>query len=658
MTARPPLAAALFLCCCVPAGAQVTVKTVDWGFGKKVLPGHFAPVSVLVDNPTRETFDGTARLFRANFVGERRGAVLTEPLYLGAFASRRVQFYVIPLDAGESWVFEAVPEGGAATDPGGLRTELPRPGFPDPTAPATVFLTAPDDDRARVPGLPRMNEALFPPLAGATDGLRAVVLDHDPEWGEVVRESFLGWLRAGGTAHLLDGPDGTPPRFGGSLAGLNDPAGRFAVGSGTVLRHGLQAAEVSEAFTKRVLLDDPTVPPMTAEDLAFERKRADQVGSFPVSYSPTRLEEEILPTLRRMVRPEHNWGLIHILCLAYVAALFPGVFLVGRERRGYPATLGLLIAVTVTFGVALRAVGRRGYGEDTSVRSTALVRALPPGPDGVEQIEVTQWSDAFVTDGGDYTFAVPGEAALYSTGQSAEPVKGTIDSGVGGALTADVPPFSSRAFVARAVRDEPAPPVRLLAGAEGATPDGSGVRLTGLRVQVPEEFASRTKLLAVYGRHAYVLRVRDGVAAVAGSGDPIPLGNLLAGYGIGLVGNVQVQAAPYGEGDYGYGYDPYQQYYGWEEDAELTDRGLDLAARQLIGRDLGFLSPRRLFRLSAPEGRVRLYAVMPLRDADRVLGGPGRSEPGSPPTEPLPNQNGTTILAYDLPLGSAPTGRP
>ena len=87
----------------------------------------------------------------------------------------------------------------------------------------------------------------------------------------------------------------------------------------------------------------------------------------------------------------------------------------GRERRGYPVTLGLLLAVTVAFGVSLRAVGRRGYGESKSVRTTALVKALPPsgaagsGAAGESGgTEVTQWADAFVTDGGDYTFAVRG----------------------------------------------------------------------------------------------------------------------------------------------------------------------------------------------------------------------------------------------------------
>ncbi|NNJ25624.1 hypothetical protein [Alienimonas chondri] len=643
------LVALAFALCATPTDAQVTVRQVDWGFGGQVMPGVFTPVSILLDNPTNETFDGTVTLYRANYVGERRGAALEEPLFLSPFASRRVQFYVIPLDSGESWKLEAVPEEGTIEE-GGLSTTLRKPGFPDKLTKQTVFLLAPDDEFTRVPGLPRMDESLFPQWPEATDGLRAVVLDHAPDWEDLRQDSFLAWVNGGGVVHLLNEPDGSPVKFGGPLTVMNDPASEFTVGRGTVYRHARKTTELTEAFAKGTLLPDATVPRMNAEDDAFEKRREKQTGSYPVAYVPTRLEEEILPTLRRMVRPEHNWGLIHILCLAYVAALFPGVFLVGRERRGYPATLGLLLVVTLTFGAALRTVGRQGYGEGSSVRTTALVRALPPQP-GEEQgvTEVTQWSDAFVISGGDYTFAVPGEATLYSTGQASEPVKGVIRNGREGSITADVPPFSSRAFVSKARRSEPAPNVELLAGSSGTTADGAGVRLKSLRLKIPEAIDSRARLFAIHHRHVYPLNLSNGEATLNSSQDAIPLGNLLTGYGFALISGVDVRPAPYGEGvgnDYGYGYDPYGQNYGWEDDAELIDRGLDLSARQLIGRDLGFLEPRNLFRLAAPKGRVRVYAVMPLRDEHRILGAAGLELP----TEPLPNQNGTTILSYEFPL--------
>ena len=640
-------AAALWPLLLAPAAwgqGRAEVKQVDWGFGGQVSPGHFAPVSVLVDNPTQGTFDGTLTLYRSNFVGDRRGATLSQPIFLSAFAERRAPFYVFPLDANEQWVLEIAAADPDAAGDAPRRVTLPRPGFGPPRL---VVLTGTDDIAARLPKVARMDESLFPPNPAACDGLRAVVLDHAPAWGEVRRASFAAWVNAGGTVHLLPGPDGEPPRFRADLAPLNDPAGRFAVGRGRVVRHPHRRGEFTAPMAETLLLPDAAAAPVTVEDRDFAARRKERVGSFPLDYDPSRIEDDILSTLRRMVRPEHSWGLIHVMCLAYVAALFPGVFLVGRERRGYPATLGLLVAVTVAFGWGLQSVGRRGYGESLSVRSTALARALPDG-----RTVVSQWSDAFVTDGGDYALSVPGGPVLISTAQDAEPVKGRIVNGPGGMLAVDVPPYSSRAFVAKNLRDAPAPPVESLGGSTGRTPDGRGVRLTTLRLKIPAELNGAFRLLAVHGRRCYPLRRvpgRDGAGGGAElSGEGFPLSNLLAGYGVGLLPGVNVQTDPYGGGrnDYVDYVDRFGEY-GAEVDLEkFRDRGLDAAGRHVIGQDLGLTDDDDLYTLSAPAGRVRVYVVGPLRPEHRVLGAPG----SEPPAEPLPNQLGTTIFAYEFPL--------
>ena len=621
-----------------PAGlaqGRVDVKRVDWGFGGRVLPGHFAPVSVLVDNPTADAFDGTATLYRANYIGDRRGAPVSQPVFLSAFGERRVPFHVFPLDPGENWVLELAGAGGG--EPFSLT--LPKPGHGPPR---TVVLTGRDDFTAAVPKLARFDETLFPPNPAACDGLGAVVLDHVPDWLEVRRTSFLTWLQAGGLVHLLPGADGEPPRFAAELAVLNEPSDDFFVGAGRVIRHDVRRGEVTAPQAERLFLADPDEPPLSVEDRTFSAERARRAGRFPLDYDPTRIEDDLLGTLRRMVRPEHNWIVIQIICLAYVAAIFPGVFLVGRERRGYPATLGLLILVTLAFGAALRSVGRRGYGEALSVRSTALVTALPGG-----RSAVAQWSDAFVTDGGDYAFAVPGGPALLSTGQDGEPVKGEIVGGPEARLIADVPPFSSRAFVAQNVRDVPAPAVALLGGSAGRNADGTGVRLRSLRLSLPPDFRP-FRVLAVYGRRCYPLTVDGGAATLSGEG--FPLSNLIVGYGVTLMpGLGSVRVDPY-SGDQ---YDDFDRfgnptYYGaGEVDLQaFRDQGLDAAARRLIGRHLGLTGDDGLYTLAAPAGRVRVFAVAALPPEHEILGAPGSDAP----TEPLPNQQGTAVYAYDFPL--------
>ena len=639
---RPPLtAAAVCLAAAVlaPAAwgqARVDVKQVDWGFGGRVLPGHFAPVSILVDNPTAETFDGTATLYRANYIGDRRGATLSQPVFLAAFAERRVPFNVFPLDAAENWVLELT-----ALDSGDepFRLTLPKPGHGPPRVAALV---APGDFTASIPKLARVDESLFPPNPAACDGLASAVLDHAPDWLEARRRSFLTWLQSGGVLHLLPGPDGDPPRFGAELAVLNEPADAFPVGAGRVVRHAVRRGEITAPLAERLFLESPAVPPLTREDAAFVAAREARVGRFPLDYDPGRVEDELLSTLRRMVRPEHRWVVIQIICLAFVAALFPGVFLVGRERRGYPATLGLLVAVTLAFGWALRSVGRRGYGESLSVRSTALVKALPNG-----RCAVTQWSDAFVTDGGDYALAVPGGPALISTAQDSEPVKGEVVGGAESRLIADVPPYSSRAFVAANVRDTPAPAVTLAGGSRGRNADGSGVRLRALELTLPEGFAP-FRVLAAYGRRCYPLTVRNGRATLSGQG--FPLSNLVVGYGVGLMPGLSVAADPYSGERYEYadrfGTPTYYGYDGELDLEEFRDRGLDSAARKLIARDLGLTDGDQLYTLAAPADRVRVYAIAELPAEHRVLGAPGAAMPA----EALPNQRGTAVYVYDFPL--------
>ena len=545
-------------------------------------------------------------------------------------------FNVFPLDPAENWVLELTAAGDDSGEP--FRLTLPKPGHGPPRVAAFV---APDDFTAAIPKVARFDETLFPPNPAACDGLAAAVLDHAPDWLEARRRSFLVWLQAGGVVHLLPGPDGEPPRFRGELAVLNDPADAFPVGTGRAVRHDVKRGDLTAPQAERLFLNDPTVPPLSVEDRTFLTNREQRVGRFPLDYDPTRIEDDLLSTLRRMVRPEHRWVIIQVICLAYVAAIFPGVFLVGRERRGYPATLGLLVGVTLAFGWALQSVGRRGYGESLSVRSTALVKALPGG-----QCAVTQWSDAFVTDGGDYALAVPGGPALISTAQDSEPVKGEIVGGAESRLIADVPPYSSRAFVAKNVREVAAPAVEYGGGVAGRNADGTGVRLRSLSLTLPDGFRP-FRVLAVHGRRCYPLSLSDGRATLTGEG--FPLSNLIVGFGVGLMPGVSVQGDPYGadRGDY------YGQYgnptYGYGEELDLEefrDRGLDSAARKMIAQDLGLTDDDQLYRLAAPAGRVRVYAVAELPPEHRVLGGPGAAAPAGP----LPNQQGTAVYVYDFPL--------
>ena len=145
-----------------------------------------------------------------------------------------------------------------------------------------------------------------------------------------------------------------------------------------------------------------------------------------------------------MTRPEHNWTAIHLLSLAYILLIFPGCYLLGRRRVDYRITYSVILGLVLIFSFWFRSIGRRGYGESTAVNTVAIARPL----DG-DYYDVTQWTNAFVIDGGDYRVAHAGTGRLYSTAQLYETVDGVIDNGVNGTFDVDIPPYSNRSFTHR-----------------------------------------------------------------------------------------------------------------------------------------------------------------------------------------------------------------
>jgi hypothetical protein len=83
----------------------------------------------------------------------------------------------------------------------------------------------------------------------------------------------------------------------------------------------------------------------------------------------------------------------------------------------------------------------------TVVHSVALARQQPGGA----TLDVTQWSNAFVTEGGDYNLEHAGTSRIYSACQDRERVNKEIRNGAEAHLLADMPPFSSRPFAHRAI---------------------------------------------------------------------------------------------------------------------------------------------------------------------------------------------------------------
>ncbi len=393
--------------------AAVEVEEVIWGFDGQVVPYRFNTLSILVSNPTPDPVDVTLRLTRSTAGADRVGANIDEPVFLSPFASRWVQFYPYMASRWDIWT---VSWGRAPSQ----RHELPEPRL---GGLARVTLTESDRMRTSVTSLKSLPEQLFPPLVAATENLEAVFLDHAPRWQEARRQAMLDWLYRGGQLFLLRGEDGEFPQFTGQLAVLNAPLDTQPIGAGRVTRVDRPGDEIDSDFVNQ-LLGEPNDKVNSSEDW--------------------EVATNFFGLLRSMTSPHHAWFAIHAMSIIYLALVFPGWYLLSRARIDYRTTILAFLGVALLFTIAFHVVGRRGYGETTSVNSIALARPVGDGA-----YDVLQWSNVFVTDGDAYLLKHQGNGHLFSTCQIAEKVNAVIDNGLDGSMIVDIPLFSSRAYLHR-----------------------------------------------------------------------------------------------------------------------------------------------------------------------------------------------------------------
>jgi hypothetical protein len=422
---------------CVPktAGA-LEIQQTHWGFDGQVVANRFNLLSLLVANPTSEPFDGWLQL-QKSVARLPVDAPLIESVYLAPYSSRWVQFHPYAKFDWEEWT---VSWGPAAA--GSFSLTHPRQGKP-----ACVLIEEPGSfDAAGGAGLRRFPENLLPAQLTAMDGLASVVLDHVPHWEEGRERAFLDWVKNGGNVHLLQDQQGRFPRFTGELRELNTAVSRSRLGFGLIQRHERDRRSVDLSYFEQILV--PGRDPAEAAASADAAQTITPVANEePLLNDAWEGDDDLFTALKKMSRPAHSWIVIHLLSLAYLALIFPGCYLIARVRNGdYRVVFGALLGIVAVFSMALHFVGRRGYGERTALHSVAIARLTPKG-----DFDVAQWSNAFVVDGGDYTFSHPGRGRIYSSCQDEEPVRGELVAGALAHFKADLPPFSSRAFGHRSV---------------------------------------------------------------------------------------------------------------------------------------------------------------------------------------------------------------
>jgi hypothetical protein len=315
-------------------------------------------------------------------------------------------------------------------------------------------------------------------------------------------------------------------------------------------------------------------------------------------------DSAVLTQLKRLTRPEHNWLLINLLSWMYILLIFPGCYLLGRQRADFRITFGALLGVVVLFSLAFAWVGRRGYGESTTVNSIAIARSIR-----ATEFDVLQWSNIFVVQGDLYDIHRDGAGALYSTAQEAEAVPGVIQTTGGSHFRVDIPPFSSRELVSR--YKAKGPPIQLaLEEFDG------GLELRRLKLKCSGVPESSMHLLCLYGSAFHSLRLEGEHLALAA-----PAGTA-ANF---LQLNWQMMQID----------NPW-----YEREKKTPEKTFDSLLHSAIARSIGVHNYNEIAAYKLPLDRVRVYLYAPMPDEFFV-------DP-----ERFGRQAGYVLYVIDVPLTS------
>ncbi len=403
---------AIFLLFAVGLPGQ-KLESVTWGFGGAFVANAFSPLTLQISNSRSEAFDGLVQL-RSGDGGGR----LIERVFIAAGKSRAVTFY---------------PHLGRQAD---CSIRIGRQAWQrlspvDAGEPATVYIARDQFSSRTVLSVPTIAPGDFPPSVTATDSLRRIVLDAEPEWGTPRRVAFLQWLYAGGELHLCDADR---VEFTDELAVLNHSGAEQLFGQGVVFRH----------------------PGSFDEVRALVREKGELAGQGGLGQPNLDLSElpvdHTLGFLRQQVVGKQPRGLLAFLAFLYLGLIGPGYWYLAARKLSLPAALALFVVLVASFSFLIFELGRWRDVDETTVHAMALVRHV-----GGDAWDVTHHTDVFVTSGDDYRVRYDGRFHLFGTPSVHEAVNAKIDNGAQGSFLVDIPLFSHRGFVHRGEASLPAP---------------------------------------------------------------------------------------------------------------------------------------------------------------------------------------------------------
>lgn len=467
---------------------QQKIRIVDtiWGFDGRIQAGHFNPVTILLDNTTADAIDGTLNLSSGSgLIGSK--VAYQAPVFLSPNARRWIQLYpYIPESYSTSWRLQLQDNKsskrwslGKVPQPRIIQQQNSNNDLSKISQKIQGIVILPGDSRAKTPSiLRRFPEEVFPAYVTATTPLHSVFLDDQPDWEEPRQQAFMNWVHLGGQVHLLKNRRGEYPEFTGTMSELSQPMSGYNIGAGRVRKHEQNLAELTDDDVERIYRNSELLDRRFQQSFEEAQLEDAQQNFGLMDSSPSVLDMELFRLMQERTRPDHAWWLIFLLAFVYILLIFPGCYLLSKNRQlHFLTTYAAIAGLSVLFSIIFLFIGRRGYGESTWLQSLAVARVTDKGG-----MLVDQWSSLFVTNGDNYTINSPDSQSLYSIGVENDNSFGAVTPGKEGVAAIRIPPYSAQTLCASRFLQSTAWNLKVI------EKEFSGNQLTRLTIQTDDSF--------------------------------------------------------------------------------------------------------------------------------------------------------------------------
>lgn len=372
--------------------SAVQVSDVEWGFDGTVRGKTFIPLNLNIKNPGDQGQDLTLRLLRSDGLSDV-SEEYRQQIHVSGGITRRVQFLPFINDAADPWILRW---GDGDDEMLELRTQ----GADDGVA----CLVSSNDPTATTGAFPRLDEERFPTSVQALDGLRILVLDHEPVWTQAQKKACEDWVRLGGRIVLLKPTGGDTIPFGPGLEFLNHVDATTPWGAGRVNRIDIPAREFQRSTIERHILGRR----LSQGDLQHKLEMFERNGQ--TSYD----RSQVLGTLKELAAFSQRWWLIYLIIFFYVGyqcrvGARYGILL--KNPRGLYLRM---VTATVVASIVICVLSRVGFRNANRIRTAAIARPVSPGVYDVEG-----WATLSTgLNGGIHQFAVMGDGPVYGAGES------------------------------------------------------------------------------------------------------------------------------------------------------------------------------------------------------------------------------------------------